>query len=173
MTKGAKSRFPSPLFIRFLTFKTKSAINWHVEKIGKAFANGKETRLMQPVAKTEAQKTKKVLIVEDEGDICLLLNIMLQDKDMELDHVKNLASAITYFKKEQPAVVILDNKLPDGWGVDFASYVKANYPNTKIVMITGFSDAAKDVAIQNGVDSFLQKPFTREQIYESVHSLAN
>lgn len=125
-----------------------------------------------PVAKTQ-NKTKKVLIVEDEGDVCLLLNIMLQEKDMELDHVKNLASAMTYFKKEQPAVVILDNKLPDGWGVDFASYVKANYPQTKIVMITGFSDAAKDVAIQNGVDSFLQKPFTREQIYNSVHSLAN
>jgi DNA-binding NtrC family response regulator len=124
-------------------------------------------------AKTETTKTKKVLIVEDEGDICLILNIMLQEKDMELDHVNSLASAMSYFRKEQPAVVILDNKLPDGWGVDFASYVKANYPDTKIIMITGFSDAVKDVALQNGVDSFIQKPFTRDQIYQSVQELAN
>ena len=60
-------------------------------------------------------KTKKVLIVEDEGDMCLLLNILLTGKDMELDHVKNLSAAEQYLQKEQPSVIILDNKLPDGF----------------------------------------------------------
>lgn len=124
-------------------------------------------------AKMQSQATKKILIVEDEGEVCLLLNLMLQDKEIDLDHVKDLAHAETYLQKHQPAVIILDNKLPDGWGVDFISYVKANYPDIKIIMITGFSEAAKDVAIQNGVDSFLPKPFTRSQIYDSVHAFIN
>jgi two-component system, OmpR family, response regulator len=123
--------------------------------------------------KTEPTKTKKILIIEDEGEFCLLLNLMLDNKEMDLDHVKDLASAVKYLEKEQPAVVILDNKLPDGWGVDFISYIKANYPAIKVIMITGFSGAAKDIAIQNGVDSFLEKPFTRSQIYDVIQASVN
>ena len=59
-------------------------------------------------------ETKKVLIVEDEGDMCLLLNILLNGEEMELDHVQNLLAADEYLQKEQPSVIILDNKLPDG-----------------------------------------------------------
>jgi two-component system OmpR family response regulator len=119
----------------------------------------------------QAKKTKKVLIIEDEGDMCLLLNIILNGKDMDLDHVKNLAAAEAYFKTEQPEVVILDNKLPDGFGVDFISHIKTNYPNIKIIMISGFDGSAKDVALDNGADIFLEKPFTKEQLYKSIDSL--
>ena len=121
----------------------------------------------------QANKTKKVLIIEDEGDMCLLLNIILNGKDMDLDHVKNLAAAEEYFKTEQPEVVILDNKLPDGFGVDFISTIKKNYPAIKIIMISGFDGSAKDVALDNGADIFLEKPFTKEQLYKAIDSLMN
>ena len=116
-------------------------------------------------------KTKKVLIIEDEGDMCLLLNILLTGKDMELDHVKNLELAEDYLKKEQPSVVILDNKLPDGFGVDFISFIKKNYPSIKIIMISGFDGSAKDVALENGADVFLEKPFTKHQLFDSIKEL--
>ena len=73
---------------------------------------------------TLPQKTKKILIVEDEGEMCLLLNILLDAKEMELDHVKYLSNAKEYLEKEHPSVVLLDNKLPDGFGVDFISSLK-------------------------------------------------
>jgi len=116
---------------------------------------------------------KKVLIVEDEGEMCLLLNILLEGKEMELDHVKNLKLATEYLKSESPAVVILDNKLPDGFGVDFISYIKKNYPTMKIMMISGFGAAAKDIALENGADIFMEKPFSKEQLYKSVGELLN
>ena len=117
--------------------------------------------------------TKKVLIIEDEGDMCLLLNILLNGKEMELDHVKNLTLAQEYLQKVQPAVVILDNKLPDGFGVDFISFIKSNYPSIKIIMISGFDASAKDVALDNGADVFLEKPFTKDQLYTSIKGLMN
>ena len=123
--------------------------------------------------KLQASKPKKVFIVEDEGDMCLLLNIMLQEKEIELDHVKSITAAQEYLKKEQPSVVILDNKLPDGFGVDFVSYIKQNYPSVKIVMISGYASAAKDMALENGADIFLEKPFTKEQLYSSIKKLLN
>lgn len=121
----------------------------------------------------QSNKTKKVLIIEDEGDMCLLLNILLNGKEMELEHVKNLSAAQEYLEQHQPAVVILDNKLPDGFGVDFISFIKKNYPAIKIIMISGYDASAEDVALENGADIFLQKPFTRDQLYQSIKGLMN
>lgn len=117
------------------------------------------------------QQPKKVLIIEDEGDMCLLLNIMLNGKEMELDHVKDLQTAEEYLQKEKPAVVILDNKLPDGFGIDFITYIKKNYPGPRIIMISGYDGAAKDVALFNGADIYLEKPFTRDQLYNAIKGL--
>jgi DNA-binding NtrC family response regulator len=119
------------------------------------------------------KKAKKILIIEDEGDMCLLLNIMLTGNEMELDHVKNLAAAKEYLGNEKPSVVILDNRLPDGMGVDFISFIKQNYPDVKIVMISGYSGAAKEIALDKGADKFLEKPFTKESLYKSVKELLN
>lgn len=116
-------------------------------------------------------KAKKVLIVEDEGDMCLLLNILLNGNEMELDHVQSLLAADEYLQKELPSVIILDNKLPDGFGIDFISYLKKKYSSIKIIMISGFDASAKDVALENGADVFLEKPFTRNQLYNSIKDL--
>ena len=121
----------------------------------------------------QSTKTKKVLIIEDEGDMCLLLNILLNGKEMELEHVKNLSAAQDYLQRSQPQVVILDNKLPDGFGIDFISHIKENYPAIRIIMISGYDASAADVALENGADIFLQKPFTRDQLYQSIKSLIN
>ena len=122
---------------------------------------------------SQAKKFKKIFIVEDEGDMCLLLNIMLQEKEIKLDHAKTLAAAEEYLKNEQPSIIILDNKLPDGFGVDFVTYIKKNYPDIKIVMISGNASSSKETALENGADIFLEKPFTREQLYYSIKKLLN
>lgn len=124
-----------------------------------------------PKAKAPTAKGKKILIVEDEGDMCLLLNIILKDKEVELDHVKNLAAADAYLQEEQPSLLLLDNKLPDGFGIDWLPAVKKKYPAIKVAMISGFDGAAKDVALHNGADTYIQKPFTREQFSNTVKAL--
>ena len=124
--------------------------------------------------KLHSKQVKKIFIVEDEGDMCLLLNIMLQQKEVKLDHAKTIAAAHEYLEKERPSIIILDNKLPDGLGIDFLSFIKENYPATKVVMISGYASAsAKDTALKNGADIFLEKPFTKEQLYSSVKQLLN
>ena len=119
-------------------------------------------------------KVKKVLIIEDEGDICLLLNIMLKGKDIDLEHVNSLSKAKEYLENETPSLVMLDNKLPDGLGMDFIQFIKKNYPSIKIVMISGFHpDLTKDLALTNGADIYLEKPFTKDQVFQSVEKLLN
>ncbi|UYQ93788.1 response regulator [Chitinophaga horti] len=114
---------------------------------------------------------QKLLIIEDEGEMCLLINLLLDGRKMEVEHVKTIADAVEYFQQNQPSVVLLDNRLPDGYGLDFLGYIKDNYPDTKIIMISGMDAAAKDVALESGAHIFLEKPFTRSQLCQSINEL--
>ena len=124
-------------------------------------------------SKTTKTETRKVLIIEDEGDLCLLLNILLDGKGMDVDHVPSLEKAAEYLLQQEPALVLLDNRLPDGFGVDFIGTIKKQYPTTKVIMISGVDAAAMDVAFENGADAFLKKPFTRDELFQSVTGLVN
>ena len=116
---------------------------------------------------------RKVLIVEDEGDLCLLLNILLDEKGMEVEHAQSLAKAEEYLLQDEPSLILLDNRLPDGFGVDFIKHIKKQHPSTKVIMISGVDAAAQDVALENGADLFLKKPFTKSELLNSVMQLLN
>ena len=116
-----------------------------------------------------AEKKQRILILEDEGDICFLLNVMLKNDNVEIEHVNTLAQADVFLKEQAPDVLIMDNKLPDGRGVNHIEEIKRDYPEVKIVMISGNSDASdKAKAIKNGADRFLSKPFTKEQMQKTL-----
>ncbi|HLZ89329.1 MAG TPA: response regulator [Puia sp.] len=115
----------------------------------------------------------RVLVIEDEGDMCLLLELLLDGEGMVVDHVRSLSGAREFLEKEQPSLIVLDNRLPDGLGIDFIGYLKAQYPAIKILMISGVDIEAKDAALEIGADTFLSKPFTQSQLTSSVSSLLN
>ncbi|MBK5270468.1 MAG: response regulator [Bacteroidia bacterium] len=113
---------------------------------------------------------KKVLIVEDDGQIGLTLEMVLDERKFQLDYVTNLLSADEYLQQEKPSLIILDNKLPDGFGVDFISYFKKKYPSIKIIMISGIG-SARDVALENGADMFFEKPFSLDEFEKALNKL--
>ena len=114
-----------------------------------------------------------VLIIDDEIDICYLLSGILKHKNLQPNYVNSLSGAIDALKKQRPSIIFLDNHLPDGLGIDFISYVKTNYPDTKIIMITAH-DTPEDrtKAVQQGVDMFLGKPFTKDAITSALNKLS-
>lgn len=125
---------------------------------------------MISTSKPKSKLAKKILVVEDEGQIGLALDMVLSEREFELDYVNSLLSASEYLEKNKPSVVILDNKLPDGYGVDFISYIKKKHPTVKIIMISAFS-TARDVALHNGADVFLEKPFSMDKVNEAIDSV--
>jgi DNA-binding response OmpR family regulator len=125
---------------------------------------------MTSASKLKTKQATKILVVEDEGQIGLVLNMILSDRNFDLDYVNNLLDAQEYLERNNPSVVFLDNKLPDGFGVDFISYIKKKYPSIKIIMISGFS-TARDVALENGADMFLEKPFSMDNVNQAIDSV--
>ena len=124
--------------------------------------------------KTTETKNMNILIIEDEGDISLILNLMLKKGDVEIEHVTTLAKADEFLKEQKTDIVIIDNQLPDGLGMDYIKTIKSNYPTLKIIMITGNTDITdRETALQNGADVFLAKPFTKEQIQAAIESVSS
>ncbi len=122
--------------------------------------------------KTEPKSgiAKKILVVDDDGQMGLVLDMVLHESQFELDYVNDLLSADEYLKKQQPLGVILDNKLPDGYGLDFIVYLKQRYPSLKIIMISGFG-LAREAALENGADMFFEKPFNLDEFNEAINRL--
>jgi two-component system OmpR family response regulator len=120
-----------------------------------------------------AKEKNKILIVEDEADLCLLLELILTDGKTSIDHVKNLKAAKEFLAAEQPNLIVLDNRLPDGLGLDLLPFLKSNYPSVRVIMISGKDGAVKDLALENGAHIFLTKPFTKDKLYSSVNALLN
>ena len=124
--------------------------------------------------KTTETKNMNILIIEDEGDISLILNLMLKKGDVEIEHVTTLAKADEFLKEQKTDIVIIDNQLPDGLGMDYIKTIKEDYPTLKIIMITGNTDITdRETALQNGADIFLAKPFTKEQIQAAIESVSS
>ena len=113
---------------------------------------------------------QKVLVVEDEGELGLVFNMILHERGLQLDYANSLLAAHEYLEKNKPSIIILDNKLPDGFGVDFISYIRKNYPGIRIIMISGFA-SVRDVAMENGADMFFEKPFSLDEFNETIDRL--
>ncbi len=116
----------------------------------------------------------KVLIIDDETDICYLLSTLLKQKNLDAEYVNTLSDAALALKKETPEIIFLDNHLPDGLGMNFIEYIKQHYPSSKIIMITAHDTMAdRQKALTEGADYFIGKPFTRDIIYKAVDQVMN
>lgn len=111
----------------------------------------------------------RILIVDDEADICFFLSHNLSKRGYTTSYSHTVRQAEKEIEKNNPNVLLLDNHLPDGNGVDFLERVHQKYPAIKVVMITAHdSPADRSIAKKNGADFFLAKPFTISEVNKVV-----
>ena len=120
------------------------------------------------------QKTsRKVLIVDDELDICFLLGSMLKKKDYEITVVNTLNEGLKVLETQHPALIFLDNHLPDGKGINNIDKFKEMSPDSKIIMISANdTQVDRNVAYRNGADNFIGKPFNGRIVFEAIDNVS-
>lgn len=115
----------------------------------------------------------KVMIIEDEEDLCYLLAVVLKQNNLRSACVFSIKEAKQTIRKINPSIVFLDNHLPDGYGSDFIILLKAFYPDTKIIMITAQDSPADiELAFRRGADYFISKPFDVATINTTLNLLS-
>ena len=109
----------------------------------------------------------RVLIIEDDPMVAMIHKEYFKKKDLanDLNHVSTLGEAKTFLEKFDAELVVLDNYLTDGQGVEYVPELKG-YP---IIMITAANDIQTvEAALTNGVVDYLVKPFTYERFSQAV-----
>ena len=100
----------------------------------------------------------KILIVDDEEDICTLLCITLSKNNYECLTANNGVQALGLLVKEQPAVVLLDVRLGDENGIDILKKIKNIDKKVKVVMLTVMDDEKTIHESKiNGADDYAPK----------------
>ena len=109
----------------------------------------------------------KVLIIDDEKDICFLISEILLDEKFITDFAYNSKEALSKFISYQPDLVILDVWLGNGDldGIELLKKFKELDSSIPIIIISGHGTVDMAVnAIKNGAYDFLEKPFNSEKI---------
>jgi two-component system, OmpR family, response regulator len=81
---------------------------------------------------------KKVLIIDDDEDLCLLFKAYLVKKDYEVFLSHNLREGLQSVTSVYPDLIFLDNNLPDGMGWEKADDISHSYPSAEIHLITAY-----------------------------------
>jgi two-component system OmpR family response regulator len=114
-------------------------------------------------------ENKKILIIDDETDICFLLASLLKKKGFEVSFVHSLTDGFPKVADMQPAVLFLDINLPDGSGLESITKMKSLSMNTKIIMISAYDGLReRAIASEKGADFFIGKPFNKEIVSSTI-----
>jgi DNA-binding NtrC family response regulator len=81
---------------------------------------------------------KKVLIIDDEVDLCLLLKTYLNRRNYEVYYSHTLKEGMNQFKQVLPDILFLDNNLPDGIGWEKAAGLMEQYPGLQVHLISAY-----------------------------------
>ena len=100
-----------------------------------------------------------MLIIDDEPDICELIEITLMRMGLKTRSAQNLTDARILLETEAFDLCLTDMRLPDGDGIDLVAHVQENYPNLPIAVITAHGNMESAVkALKAGAFDFVSKP---------------
>jgi len=111
----------------------------------------------------------RILLVDDEASARLLFEELLHDKEVEVVTAANAAEARTAFHSGDFNLAILDQRLPDGNGLDLFAEMRRERPRQMALLITGHADVRDAVrAVREGLFDYLTKPFHNLEELEAV-----
>lgn len=107
----------------------------------------------------------KILIVDDDTDICQLLDRFLKRKGYDTNYVTSGKKALLYLKENTVDIVFCDFRLPDTDGKELLISIKELNQKTQVIIITGYSDVKVAVeVIKNGAFDYITKPLLPEEV---------
>ncbi|MFD2584870.1 sigma-54-dependent transcriptional regulator [Pedobacter vanadiisoli] len=113
---------------------------------------------------------KKVLIVDDEISIGLLLSKFLTKNGFEVSNVTTGRMVTQILEKERFDLVLCDYRLDDTDGKEILIHIKENYPATGVIIITGYSDIKLAVElIKLGAFDYIVKPLYPDEILNTIN----
>jgi DNA-binding NtrC family response regulator len=115
---------------------------------------------------------KKVLVVDDDQDMCWIFDIALADLGYAVTTVGSAQSAFSLVADNDFPIAFVDARLPDMDGLQLIAELRGLRPAMRVIMISGYylKDDVRILEAEQAatIDGFLAKPFQIEAIVAAV-----
>lgn len=112
---------------------------------------------------------EKILIVDDEADIALILKLQLEDVGYRTVRARDGMEALELLGRERFSLILLDIRMPRMDGIQALERIRCEYPDLVVVMMTahGSEDIAVE-AMKKGAVDYISKPFSSDDMKKRV-----
>jgi two-component system, OmpR family, phosphate regulon sensor histidine kinase PhoR len=112
---------------------------------------------------------EKILIVDDEADIALILKLQLEDAGFLTTRARDGLDALEIVAREKFALILLDIKMPFMDGMQVLERLRRDYPETPVIMMTAHgSEHIAVEAMKQGASDYVSKPFGSDELLKNV-----
>ncbi|HEY8734387.1 MAG TPA: sigma-54 dependent transcriptional regulator [Puia sp.] len=112
---------------------------------------------------------KKILVIDDDRDICLLLNRFLTRRGYEVIEMYTGKKALVWLDSNQPNLVMCDYRLGDMDAMEMLTSIKNKYADMPVIIITGYSDMRTAVKVMKmGAYDYITKPLLPDEIIHTI-----
>ena len=109
--------------------------------------------------------TGNIVIVDDDPALNEMLALHFEDQGYVVNRALNCTQALKQIRAKAPDVVLLDQKLPDGLGIDLLTTLRDEDPTLAVIIMTGLSDLEVAIkAITCGAHDFIHKPIKTDEL---------
>lgn len=111
----------------------------------------------------------RILVVDDSPVTLEVVGRILRQKGHSVETAADVAGAVSRLDGGPLDLVITDLRMPGADGLDLVRHVRENFPETAVVMLTGFPSIEGAVeAVKGGAEAYLTKPFTQVELLDTV-----
>ncbi len=114
----------------------------------------------------------RILLIEDDKDLCELVSKQLDNKGFTTDICNDGEDALFYAKQQAYDVIILDRMLPGKDGLSIMDEIRHNTIITPVIMVTAMDTVKNRIeGLDAGADDYLVKPFAMEELFARIRAL--
>ena len=116
----------------------------------------------------------KIMLIDDESITLKRLRRLMEKEGYQVSCYTHPLGALKQMESTSYDLVVTDVKMPDMDGMELMITVKTRFPQTEVILMTGYATIEKAVeATREGAFYYLEKPFTPEQFIEKVSLALN
>ena len=123
---------------------------------------------------SDTTPTKKILVIEDEADIQVLLDYNLRVAGFSVIQASDGEEGLLLAVEHQPDLILLDWMLPLLSGIDVLRQIRnhAELRNISVIMLTAKGEEPDRLrGLNGGADDYITKPFSPKELLARVHAL--
>jgi two-component system response regulator CpxR len=121
------------------------------------------TTTNMPTADSNGARAPRVLLVDDDRELCQMLSEYLDAEHFDVTSVHDGGDALAELNANSFEIVILDVMLPSVGGLDVLRKLGASYPTPILMLTARGDDVDRIVGLELGADDYLSKPFNPRQ----------